>query len=165
MSVNIFGGARNGGSTSHASVGTVGTDRNFNQRLIMMSNKLAQKVNKSGDTMEGDLKLKFKPDSSCVSLSLGVDVMDRNRSMSLLLGNVLNQIHHANNAPVTIIAQHGFKFKCSADRTTSFDHDIELSDKHITGVLDPVLPSGVVTEQYSDGKLALAVNELIKKFI
>ena len=129
----------------------------------MLSNKLAQEVNKSGDTMEGDLKLKFKPDSSCVSLSLGVDGMDRNRSMSLLLGNVHNQIHHANNAPVTLIAQHGFKFKCSADKTTSFDHDIELSDKHITGVLDPVLPSGVVTKQYSDGKLALAVNELIRK--
>ena len=163
MSVNIFGGARNGASTSHANVGTVGIDRNFNQRFIMLSNKLAQKVNKSGDTMEGDLKLKFKPESTCVSLSLGVDGMDRNRSMSLLLGNVHNQIHHANNAPVTIFAQHGFKFKCSADRTTSFDHDIELSDKHITGVLDPVLPSGVVTKQYSDSKLALAVNELIKK--
>ena len=129
----------------------------------MLSNKLAQKVNKSGDTMEGDLKLKFKPESTCVSLSLGVDGMDRNRSMSLLLGKVHNQIHLANNAPVTIIAQHGSKFKCSADRTTSFDHDIELSDKHITGVLDPVLPSGVVTKQYSDGKLSLAVNELIKK--
>ena len=51
MSVNIFGGARNGGSTSHAtsaSVGNVGSDRNFNQRLIMLSNKLSQKVNKSG---------------------------------------------------------------------------------------------------------------------
>ena len=163
MIVNIFGGARNGASTSHANVGTVGTDRNFNQRLIMLSNKLAQKVKKSGDTMDGDLKLKFKPESTCVSSSLGVDGMDRNRSMSLLLGNVHNQIHHANNAPVTIIAQQGFKFKCSADRTTSFDHDIELSDKHITGVLDPVLPSGVVTKQYSDSKLALVVNELIRK--
>ena len=163
MSVNIFGGARNGASTSHGNVGTVGTDRNFNQILIMLSNKLAQKVNKSGDTMEGDLKLKFKPESTCVSLSLGVDGMDRNRSMSLLLGNVHNQIHHANNAPVTIIAQHGFKFKCSAERTTSFDHDIELSDKHITGLIDPVIPSGAVTKQYSDSKLALAVSELIRK--
>ena len=35
MSVNIFGGARIGGSTSHGSVGTLGTDRNSNQRLIM----------------------------------------------------------------------------------------------------------------------------------
>ena len=163
MSVNIFGGARNGAGTSHGNVGTVGIDRNFNQRLIMLSNKLAQKVNKSGDTMEGDLKLKFKPESTCVSLSLGVDGMDRNRSMSLLLGNVHNQIHHANNAPVTIIAQHGFKFKCSAGRSTTFDHDIELSDKHIIGLIDPVSPSGAVTKQYSDSKLVLAVNELNKK--
>ena len=163
MSVNIFGGARNGSSTSHASVGNVGSDRNFNQRLIMLSNKLGQKVNKSGDTMNGDLKLTFNPDSSNLSLSLGVDGMDRNHSMQLLLGNIHNQIHHANGSPVTIIAQHGFKFKCSSDRTTSFDHDIELTDKHITGLIDPVSPSGAVTKQYSDGKLALAVNELIKK--
>ena len=152
MSVNTIGGARNGGSTSQANVSVVGTDRNFNQRIIMLSNKLAQEVNKSGDTIDGDLKLKFKPDSSCVSLSLGVDGMDRNRNMSILLGNIHNQIYHANSAPVTLIAQHGFKFKCSPDKTTSFDHDIELSDKHITGLIDPVLPSGVVTKQYSDEK-------------
>ena len=53
MSVNIFGGARNGSSTSHSTSAIcgkyVGSDRNFNQRLIMLSNKLSQKVNKSGD--------------------------------------------------------------------------------------------------------------------
>ena len=92
-----------------------------------------------------------------------LDGMDRNRSMSLLLGNVYNQIHHANGAPIALIAQYGFKFKCSAGRTTSFDHDIELNDKHITGLIDPVIPSGAVTKQYSDSKLALAVNELIRK--
>ena len=62
-----------------------------------------------------------------------------------------------------MIAQHGFKFKCLTGRTTSFDHDIELSDKHITGPIDSVSPSGAVTKQYSDAKLALAVNELIRK--
>ena len=44
-----------------------------------------------------------------------------------------------------------------------FDHDIELNDKQITGLIDPVLPSGAVTKQYADAKLALAVNELITK--
>ena len=164
MSVNIFGGGRNtAASTSHGNVGNVGSDRNFNQRLILLSNKLAQRVNKSGDTMDGDLKLTFKPDLSNLSLSLGVDGMDRNRSMSLLLGNIHNQIHHVYGDTVTFIAQHGFEFKCSAGRTTSFDHDIELNDKHITGLIDPVSPSGAVTKQYSDSKLALAVNELIRK--
>ena len=164
MSVNIFGGGRNtAASASHASVGNVGSDRNFNQRLILLSNKLAQKVNKSGDTMNGDLKLTFNPDSSNLSLILGVDGMGRNHSMALLLGNENNQIHHANGAPIDLIAQYGFKFKCSEGRTTSFDHDIKLSDKHITGLIDPVSPSGAVTKQYSDAKLALAVNELIRK--
>ena len=128
-----------------------------------MSNKLAQKVNKSGDTMDGDLKLTFNPDSSNHSLSLGVDGMNRNHSMQLLLGNIHNQIYHANGASVSLIAQHGFEFKCSEGRTTIFDHDIQLNDKHITGLIDPELPSGAVTKQYSDSKLALAVNELIRK--
>ena len=164
MSVNIFGGGRNTATTaSHASVGNVGSDRNFNQRLIILSNKLAQKVNKSGDTMNGDLKLTFNPDSSNLSLSLGVDGMDRNHSMQLLLGNIHNQIYHANGASVSLISQHGFQFKCSEGRTTTFDHDIELNDKHITGLIDPESPSGAVTKQYSDSKLALAVNELIRK--
>ena len=54
MSVNIFGGGKNTAtSASHASVSVAGTDINFNQRLIVLSKKLAQKVNKSGDTMDG----------------------------------------------------------------------------------------------------------------
>ena len=64
MSVNIFGGGRN--TASNGNVGVVGSDRSLNQRLILLSNKQAQKVNKSGDIMEGDLKLTFKPESSCV---------------------------------------------------------------------------------------------------
>ena len=36
-------------------------------------------------------------------------------------------------------------------------------NKIITGLIDPVLPSGAATKQYSDGKLALAVNELMRK--
>ena len=56
-----------------------------------------------------------------------------------------------------------FEFKCSAGRTTSFDHDIELNDKRITGLIDPVIPSGAVTKKYTDSILALAVNELIRK--
>ena len=46
MSVDIFGVGRNtAASASHARVGSVGSDRNFSHRLILLSNKLAQKVN------------------------------------------------------------------------------------------------------------------------
>ena len=49
MSVNIFGGGKNtAASASHASVGNVVSDGNFNQRLILLSNKLAQKVKQIG---------------------------------------------------------------------------------------------------------------------
>ena len=83
--------------------------------------------------------------------------------MTILLGNEHNQIYHTNGSSVLLIAQHGSKFKRSTGRTTSFDHDIALSDEHITGLIDPVSPSGAVTEQYSDSILALAVNELMRK--
>ena len=83
--------------------------------------------------------------------------------MVLLLDNEHNQIHHANGGSVSLIARHGFKCKCLEGRTTTFDHDIQLEDKHITGFIDPVLPSDAVTKHYSDSKLALAVNELIRK--
>ena len=88
--------------------------------LILLSNKLAQKVSKSGGTMDGDLKLTFNPDSSNHSLAPGVDGLNRNHSMAILLGNEHNQIHHANDGSVSLIAEHGFKFKCSAGRTTTF---------------------------------------------
>ena len=71
MSVNIFGGGRNSAANAnHGNSGNVGSDRNIIQRLIILSNKLAQKVNKSGDTMNGDIKLAFNPDSSNLSLSI-----------------------------------------------------------------------------------------------
>ena len=35
--------------------------------------------------------------------------------------------------------------------------------KHITGIIDPVLASGAETKQYSDSKISLAVNDLIRK--
>ena len=77
MSVNIFGSSGKHASGVNGNVGFGGVDRNFNQRLIMLSNKLAQKINKSGDTMEGDLKFVYKPESTCKSLSLGVEGMDK----------------------------------------------------------------------------------------
>ena len=38
--------------------------------------------------MEGDLKFVYKPESTCNSLSLDVKGMNKNPSMSLLLGNI-----------------------------------------------------------------------------
>ena len=48
MSVNIFGSSGKHASGVNSNVGLGGVDRNFNQRFIMLSNKLAQKINKSG---------------------------------------------------------------------------------------------------------------------
>ena len=89
--------------------------------------------------------------------------MEKNHNVALLLSNEHNQIHHADGGSVSLIAQHGFKFKCSAGRATTFNHDIQLGDKHITSLIDPALPGDAVTKHYFDSKLALAVNELITK--
>ena len=81
----------------------------------------------------------------------------------LLLGNIRNQIYHANGSPVKLHAEHGFEFNCISGRTTKFDHDIVLNNKHVTGLNDPVSSSDAVNKEYADSKLASAVNELIRK--
>ena len=43
MSVNIFGSSGKHASKVNCNVGLGNVDRNFNQRLIRLSNKLAQK--------------------------------------------------------------------------------------------------------------------------
>ena len=148
------------------SVGNVGNERHFNRRSIVLNNKLEHKVAKSGDTMKDDLKLTFIPDSSNLSLSPVFDVMDRNHSMQLILGYIHNQIYHANGASVSLIGQHGFEFECSENRTTTFDHDIQLNDKqkHISGLIDPVSRSGAVTKQYNDSKLALTGTSTLARY-
>ena len=146
-----------GSSCKHASevnsnIGIGGVDRNINQRLIILSNKLAQKISKSGDTMEEDLKFVYKPESTCNSLSLGVGGMDKNHSMSLLIGNIRNQIYHANGSPVKLHADHGFEFSCISGLTTKFDHDIVLNNRHVTGLNCPVSSSDAINKEYSDSK-------------
>ena len=66
--------------------------------------------------------------------------------MSLLLGNIQNQIYHADGLPVKLHAEHGFEFYCISGRTTKFDHDIVLNDKHVTGLNDPVSSSDAVKQ-------------------
>ena len=153
MSVNIFGSSGKHVSGVSGNAGLSGVDRNFYQRLIMLSNKLSQKINKSGDTMEGDLKFVYKPESTCNLLSLGVEGMDKNHSMSLLLGNIRNQIYIMQMDPaVKFHAEYGFEFNCISGRTTTFDHDIVLNNKHVTGLNDPVSSSDAVNKEYADSK-------------
>ena len=89
--------------------------------------------------------------------------MDKTHSMSLLLGNIRNQIYHANGSPIRLLADHGFEFNCISGQTTKFDHDIVLNNKHVTGLNQPVSSLDAVNKEYADSKLALAVNELIRK--
>ena len=64
---------------------------------------------------------------------------------------------------VKLHAEHGFEFNCISGQTTTFDHDIVFNNKHLTGLNDPVSSSDAVNKEYAESKLALAVNELIRK--
>ena len=66
-------------------------------------------------------------------------------------------------SPVKLHAEHGLEFKSISGRATTFDHDIVLNNKHVSGLYDPVSSSVAVNKEYADSKLALAVNELIRK--
>ena len=74
-----------------------------------------------------------------------------------------NQIYHANGSPIRLLAEHDFEFNCISGQTTKFDHDIVLNIKQVTGLNGPVSSSDAVNKEYADSKLALAVNELIRK--
>ena len=113
--------------------------------------------------MEGDLKFVYKPESTCNSLSLGVEGMDKNHNMSLLLGNIRNQIYHANGSHVKLHAEHCFEFKSISGQTTKFDHDLVLKNNHVASLNEPLSSLDAVNKEYADSKLALAVDELIRK--
>jgi len=83
MSVNIFGSS---GTFSHD------VNNHFvDQKFTTLSSNLILKVNKSGDTMAGDLTLLVNDDQQ---RTFGVSDLSSGKGMSLLLSDQNNQIWH-----------------------------------------------------------------------
>ena len=104
MSVNIFG------SSGAFSQDVIYPD--FDQKLTALSNSLTSKVNKSGDNISGDLNLLVNDD---LVRTFGVSDLSSGKSMSLLLGDLDNQIRHNYGHPLKIAAVNGTKFTFPRD--------------------------------------------------
>jgi hypothetical protein len=150
MSVNIFGSS--GGD------GKIEVDKKYvDQKFTTLSSNLATKVNRSGDTISGDLNILVHGDKS---RTFGITDINTGQSVSLLLGNTDNQVRHNFGQPIKIAASYGTKFTCPAgdvcrlgvqtDARARFLKDIIMNNNFITGLHDPKEDQDAATKNYVD---------------
>lgn len=149
MSVNIFGL----GATS-----SPGVDKRYvDQKFTTLSTNLATKVNKSGDTVCGNLKILLSGDHE---RSLGVSDIKAGKSVELLLGNVNNQLRYNCGYPLKICSEFGTIFvgpageSCrmgaQSDARARFSKDIIMNNNFITDLHDPAVDQDATTKRYVD---------------
>ena len=153
MSVSKFGNSSDKSPTSSL-------DKKYvDQKFMTLSTSLAVKVDKSGDTMTGDLKLLLGDDQL---RSFGVSDIKTGKSVELLLGDFAHQIRYNWGNPVKFAAIHGYKFTSScgdvcklggSDSTNShFYNDVIMNDKCISDLHNPKLPQDAATKSYVDAR-------------
>jgi len=151
MSVNIFG---SNGSASGAS----GTNNKYvDEKFKTLSTNLATKVNKTGGIISGNLNIRL--DDAEVR-TFGFSDISTGKSVSLLLGNIDNQIRHNCDHAIKIAATHGTKFTCEAGdicrlgtQTSSraqFYNDINMNGHSITKLCDPDSAEDAATKNHVD---------------
>src|SRR5271165_1465885 len=151
MSVSRFGSS--GKNQSFDNV-----DKKYVDQIFMtLSTNLAVKVDKSGDTLTGDLYLSCENDDERY---LGIKDIAEGQSVSYLLGDWANQILYNYGHPITFAAIHGYKFTSScgdvcklggSDSTNShFYNDVIMNDKCISDLHNPKLPQDAATKNYVD---------------
>jgi hypothetical protein len=131
--------------------------RYVDQKFTTLSTNLASKVNKSGDSLTGDLKILLNDDTL---RTFGVGDLASGKSVSLLLGNVDNQVRHNFGYAWKLIASYGFKFFCAAgeicrmgafnDARAVFFQNISMNNNSITDLHDPIDRADAATKQYID---------------
>jgi len=149
MSVDIFG-----------SSGTFPHDVNnhyADQKFTTLSSNLTLKVNKSGDTMAGDLTLLVNDDQQW---TFGVSDLSSGKDASLLLSDQNNLIRHNFGHPLKIAAVYGTKFTChngdicrmgaENDVRTHFYQDVVMNNKYIARLRDPFSTQDASTKKYTD---------------
>src|SRR5271166_4073332 len=100
MSVNIFGSSR-----ANASSGT--NNKYVDQKFKTLSTNLATKINKTGDTISGNLHIVLDQGDSKTFGFTGISI---GKSILFLLGDVKNAICYHFGDPMEMTARHGVKF-------------------------------------------------------
>ena len=157
MNVNNFGLA--GKKSKSASFVT---KKDLDSKFINLTKNLQLKVDKNGDTICGDLNILLgENDLRTFGIS---DISDR-KSVSLLLGDIDNQIRHNWGHPIKFIANHGIKFMCPAGEVCHFGgktnskaqflRDIVMNDNGITNLHNPNADQDAATKNYVDTRYIL----------
>jgi hypothetical protein len=117
----------------------------------------SSKVSKSGDTMTGNLAIMLNEDTL---RTFGVGDIAVGKSVTLLLGNVDNQIRHNFGHPIKLNTTHGMKVMCAAgeicrmgsqtDARVRFFKDILMKDNFIKELHDPLDDKDATTKHYVD---------------
>jgi hypothetical protein len=160
MSVNIFGSSRSAQSS--------GSNREYiDQKFSTLSTNLATKVNKSGDSLSGNLNILFEKDDSRI---FGVKDINTGKSVSLLLGDIDNQIRHNFGHSINISANHGTKFECPAGDVCRFGEEssksavffdvIDMNDNNIKNLRNPSAAQDAANKQYVDDLLLIINNRI-----
>jgi hypothetical protein len=149
MSVNIFGGS---GKFSNSV-----NKRYVDQKFTTLSTNLASKVNKSGDSVLGDLNILLNED---VLRTFGVSDIAIGKSVSCLFGDQDNQIRHNFGHAWKIMASCGVKFACASGETcrmgsvsdarATFFKDIVMNGNSVTELHNPKKPQDAATKNYVD---------------
>src|SRR5580698_2702242 len=153
MSVNIFGSRGDGGESAGVNIKCV------DQKFATLTTNLATKVNKAGDTISGDLNIVLEKDNL---RTFGVTDIKTDKTVSLVLGNIDNQIRHNFGHPIEITGGYGIKFGCTAgnicqlgsetNSKAQFLTDIIMNNNCISNVHDPKTGQDAATKNYVDTK-------------
>ena len=101
MSVNIFGSSIAFVASSAGNVSSSSNNKYVDQKFKTIGTNLATKVNKIGDTISGNLYILLNDEGLT---TFGVSDIGTGKSVSLLLGDINNQIRHNFDHAIKIAA-------------------------------------------------------------
>jgi hypothetical protein len=153
MSINIFGSSSKKQSSDNV-------DKKYvNQKFITLSANLATKVDKSGDTLSGNLYLSVNNDKE---RSFGVIDISDGKSVLFMLGDVNHKIQYIYGHPMILSSNNGYKFTNACgdicdlgnnnDTKSYFHNDIVMNDKLISDLCNPKTNKDAANKYYVDSK-------------
>ena len=151
MSVNVFG------SSGGAKISSDVNKKYVDQKFVTLSTNLATKVNKSGDTISGNLNISLDGDNL---RTFGVKDSSTGKSVVLFLGDFNNRIVSNFDNALQIFSSHGIKlagqsgdicwFGSKTGPQAMFYKSINMNENYIGGLKDPNWEQDAATKSYVD---------------